>query len=269
VVDSYTKQLASKTSYTPSVGDDWPEGEPSTSAEAFDILATREGVNDHDLLIGVSADDHHNRDHATRHTDGNDDVQDATANQKGLATAAQITKLDGVADGADVTGSNPPQAHKDTHDPEDGSDPLDTAAPTDIGTANAKGSAHSLARSDHVHKIPDKWRTETFYIEVPDPDGTEEFGTRAYFPDAATLTEVRVQVDAATSATFDLEERSRDTPDVAGTPISAASITATTTPTNVTMNNTAMAANTQLVYVGHSVVGTPGKVRIHGKYLVD
>lgn len=34
--------------------------------------------------------------HATEHTDGTDDIQDATASQKGLATAAQITKLDAI-----------------------------------------------------------------------------------------------------------------------------------------------------------------------------
>jgi len=40
--------------------------------------------------------------HASDHTDGTDDIQSATAAQKGLATAAQITKLDGVATGAEV-----------------------------------------------------------------------------------------------------------------------------------------------------------------------
>ena len=34
--------------------------------------------------------------HAASHTDGSDDIQDATAAQKGLATTAQITKLDGI-----------------------------------------------------------------------------------------------------------------------------------------------------------------------------
>ena len=38
--------------------------------------------------------------HAASHTDGTDDIQDATASQKGLATAAQITKLDGIESGA-------------------------------------------------------------------------------------------------------------------------------------------------------------------------
>ena len=42
--------------------------------------------------------------HAASHVNGTDDIQDATASQKGLATAAQITKLDGIKAGSDVTG---------------------------------------------------------------------------------------------------------------------------------------------------------------------
>lgn len=38
--------------------------------------------------------------HASKHTDGTDDIQSATAAQKGLATATQITKLDGIEAGA-------------------------------------------------------------------------------------------------------------------------------------------------------------------------
>lgn len=41
--------------------------------------------------------------HATSHTDGSDDIQDATAAQKGVATAVQITKLDAIEALADVT----------------------------------------------------------------------------------------------------------------------------------------------------------------------
>jgi len=43
-------------------------------------------------------------------------------------------------------------AHKDSHDPQDGSDKLDTAAPVKVGAANAIGTSHSLARADHVHE---------------------------------------------------------------------------------------------------------------------
>lgn len=47
--------------------------------------------------------------------------------------------------------------HKDSHDPEDGSDALDCAAPSTNITpeqTNAEGSAHTFARSDHMHYLP-------------------------------------------------------------------------------------------------------------------
>jgi hypothetical protein len=79
----------------------------------------------------------------------------ATAAQAGHATTAQITKLDGIATGADVTSANAPKAHKDSHDPNDGSDPLDTAAASEISAvvAAGAGTSHSLARADHIHAI--------------------------------------------------------------------------------------------------------------------
>jgi len=40
--------------------------------------------------------------HASGHTDGTDDVQSATNSQKGLATAVQITKLEGIETSAEV-----------------------------------------------------------------------------------------------------------------------------------------------------------------------
>ena len=46
-------------------------------------------------------------------------------------------------------------AHKDTHDPSDGSDPLDTAAAAEIAgvVAAGVGVAHTFARADHIHQI--------------------------------------------------------------------------------------------------------------------
>lgn len=51
--------------------------------------------------------------------------------------------------------NQPPKAHKDSHDPADGSDALDCAAAAAIAgvQAAAEGSSHSLARSDHAHAI--------------------------------------------------------------------------------------------------------------------
>lgn len=63
----------------------------------------------HADLTSVGTDDHHAQDHAARHTDSSDDIQNATAAQKGLATAAQITSLDilsnieGFANGSFIT----------------------------------------------------------------------------------------------------------------------------------------------------------------------
>jgi len=67
-------------------------------------------------------------------------------------TKSNVLTMLNVDDGADVTGSNAPQAHKNSHDPEDGSDALDTAAPVATGTSNAIGNSHSLSRANHVHE---------------------------------------------------------------------------------------------------------------------
>ncbi|MCK5236279.1 MAG: hypothetical protein KAR06_04760 [Deltaproteobacteria bacterium] len=91
-------------------------------------------------------------DHAA--PDDNTDL-DASGAKHGLMPKADKTKIDTVATNADVTGSNAPQAHKDSHDPEDGSDPLDAAAAGEIVgvAAAAEGTSHSLARADHTHQV--------------------------------------------------------------------------------------------------------------------
>ena len=70
-------------------------------------------------------------------------------------TAAEALTILGVTSGADVTANNAPQAHKDLHDPEDGSDKLDTAAGAEVSVVVAAGigSSHSFARADHIHAI--------------------------------------------------------------------------------------------------------------------
>lgn len=131
---------------------------------------------------------------------------------------------------------------------------------------NHSGDVTSVA--DGATTLIAKLRTRSFLVEVPTPADDDEFIVH-WFPVACTLTQVRVHVKAATSTTFELTERGYDTPDAGGTDISAAAITATTTPADVTMNNTGMAANSVLVYHSSAVVGTPGKVWIFGKYTVD
>lgn len=90
--------------------------------------------------------------HAASHTNGTDNIQDATASQKGLATAAQITKLDGITGTntgdqtitltGDVTGSG-----TGTFAATIASNAVTEAkmSITDVTTGNASTSAHGFA----------------------------------------------------------------------------------------------------------------------------
>lgn len=64
-----------------------------------------------------------------------------------------------------------PDAHKDSHDPEDGSDPLDAAAASEIAGVQAagEGSSHSFARADHAHQIQ-HGITDNHLVTVDDAD---------------------------------------------------------------------------------------------------
>ena len=85
--------------------DNSPVGQTTPAAGAFTVLKAgtdpvdADGVGDrgyNDLRYADTS-------HAADHTDGSDDIQDATAAQKGLATATQITKLDNIEAAADIT----------------------------------------------------------------------------------------------------------------------------------------------------------------------
>lgn len=78
--------------------------------------------------------------HAASHTDGSDDIQDATSSAKGLATATQIAKLNGIAAGATVGAG----AHASNHT--DGTDDIQDA------TASVKGlaTATQIAKLDGI-----------------------------------------------------------------------------------------------------------------------
>jgi len=103
-------------------------------------------------------------------TDNDEWVKIKTDSQGRLYTVADIDELDDIGDvnvptpadddvlywdntaGKWQSKANWTAAHKDSHDPIDGSDKLDTAAPVKIGEANAIGSSHSFSRADHVHE---------------------------------------------------------------------------------------------------------------------
>jgi hypothetical protein len=88
----------------------------------------------HGNLLGLSADDHtqYLLASGTRAMGGNLNMNTNNITNVGTINSVDIT------------------AHASRHLP-NGADPLTTAAPSTIGTANATGTANSLARSDHVH----------------------------------------------------------------------------------------------------------------------
>lgn len=129
---------------------------------------------DHGALSGLADDDHPQylkekasgglaseiptHDHSAAAEAGTVDHGDLDGLADNDHTQYQLTSEKGAANGymgldASQVGTDPPQAHKDRHDPEDGADPLDCGAPSSIGTANAEGSAHAFARQDHVHDV--------------------------------------------------------------------------------------------------------------------
>jgi len=73
-----------------------------SSAHGTDTLANF-NTKLSDANLDDSGDPRDPNNHAGGHTDGTDDIQNATTLQKGLATAAQITKLNDIEEYADVT----------------------------------------------------------------------------------------------------------------------------------------------------------------------
>lgn len=82
--------------------DNSPMGQATPAAGKFTVLkadtdpADADGVGDrgfNDIRYALKS-------HASKHTDGTDDIQSATAAQKGLATATQILKLNAIEAGA-------------------------------------------------------------------------------------------------------------------------------------------------------------------------
>jgi len=134
----------------------------AAAAEISDVVAAGEGVahsfarSDHIHAINHAITDNHIATiDGTTNAPVDTDYAAWTALGLEGRNKTQMLAFIGVDDGADVTGSNAPQAHKDSHDPNDGSDPLDTAAAAEISAvvAAGAGTSHSLARADHVHAI--------------------------------------------------------------------------------------------------------------------
>jgi hypothetical protein len=127
--------------------------------------------------------------HAASHTDGSDDIQDATASVKGLATAAQITKLDGIETSADVTDATNVNA-------------AGAVMESDTSTASMSFVVdEDTMSSDSATKVPTQQSTKAYTDarfpasaidnEVPRFDGTTgkllQSGSGVYITDAGNV----------------------------------------------------------------------------------
>jgi len=139
---------------------------------------------------------------------GTDDDKFATA--KALKDSHNVPSVapgdDGnvlASNGTDWVSEAPgaPAAHKDLHDPEDGSDKLDTAAPAELAAVQASGvgSSHSFARADHAHQIQAAI-TDDHLVTVDDAAAAD--GEIAVF----TATGIEGQTPAVVAATMALDD---------------------------------------------------------------
>jgi len=115
---------------------------------------------DKDVTIDDDGDARPPTAHASNHTNGTDDIQNATAVQKGLATAAQITKLDGIEALADVTdAANVAAAGAVMETLADAKGDLFAASAADTVARLAVGSNNDILTADSAEATGVKWAT--------------------------------------------------------------------------------------------------------------
>jgi hypothetical protein len=118
-------------------------------------LAGPANAHRHSDLASIGIDDHHARDHATRHHSGGGDalalgsiagnLTDAQHGSRTVANAHAHSHLSGVG-----VNDHHNRDHAATH-AVGGADALSVGTPAAIGASNAEGSATNFARRDHVH----------------------------------------------------------------------------------------------------------------------
>jgi hypothetical protein len=131
--------------------------------------------------------------HAASHTNGTDDIQSATASQKGLATATQITKLDGIA--ANANNYTHPNHSGEVTSSGDGAttianDVVTNAKLANMATATIKGRATastgdpedlSASQVRTILNVADGATANTASTATPSALGTAAAGTATDF----------------------------------------------------------------------------------------
>lgn len=117
-------------------------------------------------------------------------------------------------------------------------------------------------------RIATKNRSVTKIIYIEDPTAADSF-PMGYVPDAATMVAVRAVTDVGT-VDFNIEKRSKLTPDVAGTDIWSADKQATSSGLEITgFDSGSIGADEWLHFAASAVASSPTKLWISLEYTID
>ena len=113
-------------------------------------------------------------------------------------------------DDSRLTDDRTPTAHKDSHDPNDGSDALDTAAAAEISDVVSAGigTSHSLSRADHIHEIKHDI-TDNHIVTIDGSPNDNEFA-RFTADGLEGLTGAETMAALSATATADFSMKSDD-----------------------------------------------------------
>ena len=134
--------------------------------------------------------------HAASHTDGSDDIQDATAGQKGVATATQITKLDGIEASADVNNISDANAATLTDDSMADALHRHSELSASDGTPNPALSVDASGNVGIGTTSPDN----TLMVQGTSTDGSGSRGNVALFEGPSGTNGLKIFVDDTANA---------------------------------------------------------------------
>ncbi len=159
-------------------------------------------------------------------------------------------------------------------------DEAQTLASKTLTTPTISGTGFTNAQHAHLGAtsggqltapaLPNSIRDRTKSFDLPDPVTGDDGDYQVEFPAACTLQEVACNVQGGTSATVDLYERARATPDTGTTGMLTTPLVCTTTGAATTsFTDAALAAKVPLALGITAVSGTPALVRVHVTCRID
>lgn len=199
--------------------------------------------------------------HAPTHTDGTDDIQSATATQKGLMTSAYASKLDGIAAGATVGatwGSNI------------------TSQPSIVSQAEAEAGSATTERIWTAQRVKQAIYALAAYdlaLAVSDETSNLTTGTNKIIfrvPRAFTLTGVKISVTTAPTGSTLIVDVNKNNVSILSTKLSIdiGSKTSVGAATPVVISDTSMTSDAEIEIdidqVGSTIAGVGLKITFLG-----